>query len=1296
MGATVPFLRASLRALIAIAVLFGLVTIAGSYWYFIEETNEIKEEQYKTISAVAELKSGQINQWRKDCIEDIRLIVENPIVAKVWRDIFRGDASAEIRAELSVFLNKFFRTSHYSNALLVDSDGTLLMAASDHHDPIAAASLQAIASALKTQQPVISDLFRCPNGGVHVDIVAVVPGVVGQPSALLIMRSDVASYLYPLLQSWPTSSPSAESLLVQQIGEEIVFLNELRHLPNAALSLKMPISRTDLIGVQAVLGRQGKSEGIDYRNVRVLGDLRSIPESPWFLVVKVDVEELLAEARYRAGVIGVITAAFMLIIVSMAAFLDRQRQARQYKELYEAEHRQRQTQQEFRTTLYSIGDAVITTESMGRVREMNPIAETLTGWTEAEAKGLPLEKVFCILNENTREQITNPVQRVLQGGTVIGPANHTLLSARGGTERPVAVNAAPIREDDGSLSGVVLVFHDQTEERNAKKQLTESEERLRLALAASNQGLYDLNVQTGECTVNDEYARMLGYDPGEFTETNAAWQQRLHPDDRDEVYRKYEDYVAGRISEYRVEFRQRTKSGDWKWILSVGRIVSYSNDGKPLRMIGTHIDITDHKHAEIALRQNEITAKRIAVERFTIAEIGRVISSSQEIEEVYERFAAEVRRIISFDRIAINLVDPDKETVSCRYALGPAIAGRNNGDKFPLAGSATAIAIQAGRGIMIPTLPEEDLHVRLPAHIPLRQAGLNSSILVPLIYKGQAFGALSIMSCQQDKYSETDIQLAGNVAAQISGAIANMLLLKERQKAEEALKESQARLTAIIQAEPECVKLVAVDGTLLEMNAVGLKLIEADSLDQCIGKSVYPLVVPEYRSAFRLLTERACSGEDGTLEFEIIGMKGMRRWMETHATRLSDANGDTIGALSITRDITERKRMEEERRKLEAKFLQAQKMEAVGQLAGGVAHDFNNMLGVIMGFTELAKLKIAPSDPSQGYLDEVKTAAERSADITRQLLAFARKQTIAPKVLNLNDTIFGMLKMLSRIIGEDISLEWKPGDNLWLVKMDPSQIDQILVNLAVNARDAISGGGKITIATSNQNLDDDFCKIHEGASPGSYAMLTVSDNGCGMDKVTLEKLFEPFFTTKKPGKGTGLGLSTVYGIIKQNKGFIHVASEPGSGSTFRICLPRQLEKPLSTDETLQGTHLPTGTETVLLVEDEEALLKLTKMLLEQLCYTVLATPSPLAAIRMAAEYTGEINLLMTDVVMPEMSGRDLLKNLVNIRPTIRSLFMSGYTSDIIAKHGVLDDSTHFVQKPFSKDIIANKVRDALS
>ena len=411
--------------------------------------------------------------------------------------------------------------------------------------------------------------------------------------------------------------------------------------------------------------------------------------------------------------------------------------------------------------------------------------------------------------------------------------------------------------------------------------------------------------------------------------------------------------------------------------------------------------------------------------------------------------------------------------------------------------------------------------------------------------------------------------------------------------------------------------------------------------------------------------------------------------LQQRISELERANAELVN------EIAERARGEEEKEKLQLQLLQAHKLESVGRLAGGVAHDYNNMLGVILGHADLAMLKTDEKHPLHGHLREIHKAARRSAELTQQLLAFARRQTIAPRILDLNKSVTATLQMLRLLIGENIVLDWLPGSEVYPVKVDPSQFDQLLMNLCVNARDAINGVGRISIETAKMILDDAYCAANAFFIPGDYVVLSISDDGCGMDKETRSKIFEPFFTTKDLGKGTGLGLATVYGIVKQNDGFINVYSEPKQGTTFKIYLPRYAGITIKDGKLEVETLSRNNNETVLVVEDEAVLLDINTTMLRDLGYKVLAAGTPAEAIQLAVEHAGRIDLLMTDVVLPEMNGRELERHIIKTNPGIGVLFMSGYTANVISHHGVLDAGVHFIQKPFTLKDVAHKVRNTL-
>jgi len=467
--------------------------------------------------------------------------------------------------------------------------------------------------------------------------------------------------------------------------------------------------------------------------------------------------------------------------------------------------------------------------------------------------------------------------------------------------------------------------------------------------------------------------------------------------------------------------------------------------------------------------------------------------------------------------------------------------------------------------------------------------------------------------------------------------------------------------------------------------------------EELIGKSAYELFPKELADIYQE-KDQALLQNPGIQVYESVvkDAGGVIRDVVLNKATFNNIDGSVGGLIGAFLDITDIKTAEKMRKNLESQLFQAQKMESVGRLAGGVAHDYNNMLSVIVGYTQLALDELTPEDQISEYLRQVYDAAIRSTAITRQLLAFARKQVIAPLVLDLNETVESMLKMLRRLIGEDLDLVWRPATGLWSVEMDPSQVDQVLANLCVNARDAIDGVGRVTIETGMATFDEAYCADHLGFIPGEYVLLAISDDGCGMDRETVEKIFEPFFTTKGVGQGTGLGLATVYGIVKQNNGFINVYSEPGEGTTFKLYLARHAEPAGEAAKESPKEVLPIGHgEVILVVEDEASILDLARKILEKLGYTVLTANLSSQALNLAEEHHGEIQLLITDVVMPEMNGKELSFRLQKIYPRLKTLFMSGYTANVIAHRGVLDEGVQFLQKPFSIESMAAKVEKAL-
>ena len=509
----------------------------------------------------------------------------------------------------------------------------------------------------------------------------------------------------------------------------------------------------------------------------------------------------------------------------------------------------------------------------------------------------------------------------------------------------------------------------------------------------------------------------------------------------------------------------------------------------------------------------------------------------------------------------------------------------------------------------------------------------------------------------------------------------------ERKLAEEKVKKSEELYRDLVENAYDMIYTRDMDGNNTSINAAGEKLT-GFSREEFLQRNMSQIVVPEHLDlAKEKIAQKLAGNEGSSYETDILAKDGRRITLEVN-TRLIFRDGVAVGVQGIARDITARKNLEEQ-------LLQSQKLESVGRLAGGIAHDFNNMLTAINGYSDLTLRRMKDDDPLRHDIEEIKKAGSRSAELTYQLLAFSRQQILQPQVVKLNQVIIDTSTMLQRLIGEDIQLINILSPKTGQVKIDPGQLSQIIMNLAVNARDAMPQGGKLTFETGNVFLDEDYARQHVNVLPGAYIKLGVSDNGSGMDAETQLRIFEPFFSTKEIGKGTGLGLATVYGIVKQSGGNITVYSEAGVGTTFKIYLPRVIDKSEVVEAGEPTVELPTGTETILLVEDEEMVRALTRQILEMCGYTVLEAENGREALTLCESHVGRIDLLMTDVVMPEMGGRELAETILRSCPQMQVLFASGYTDDAVVRHGVIDASTNFIQKPYGTDELAQKVRGIL-
>lgn len=1651
------------RLIVATLVLAVIASLAGGVWFFRSQQQVMRNEIEKNLGAIARIKADQIVAWRKDQLADAAMHAHPFMLESVTR--FLSEPTENNRRDLLTRFRALAQQHDYADVLLAGSDGKTRLRLSDsetlHHG-----YLSALDTALRERKPVFVDLHvekddRTPHISVVVPLWAA-NGKTQKPLGALVFITNASQFLFPLIQSWPIPSDTAETLLVRRDGDHVLFLNNLRHRPGTALNLRISQSRTDLPAVMAVKGEKGFVLGKDYRGSDVAAVILPIPESPWFMVSKIDAEEAFADWRSRSFLLLVMIFGWTALVGVVGLVFWQRAKKVHFRSLYRFEADLRAQMERHSVTLKAVGDAVIATDTQGCVELLNPVAESLTGWRQDDAGGKAIEEVFHIINARTRERAENPVARVLREGLVVGLANHTILISRDGTEYQIADSAAPITDSAGNISGVVMVFRDVTREYAMQQALRDAERYYRSLIHSLHEDILVIDGDYRVTDINNSALQTLGLNReqalgrhcyelshsldapchmhGEncglrhVLETGAGCNlhhehvdadgNRHHVDiltsplkdqngnithvieavrDVTDLFesRKATDKAENALIEsekrYRMLFesakdgilildagtgkivdvnpflsqllgcRQDELLGKHLWELSPFATIAASKDAfetlkhkeyirydhLPLETAGGRIvevefisnvylvdhvkviqcnirDNTERRQAEKALKESErhlrSTLDGLSAHIAVIDESGEIILTNKAYRDFGARngvepgavseginylavcdtasgghsqeaapFAEGIRKVLSGKLSSFELEYPCHSPDEKRWFVGRVTPIHDEGARRVVIAHENiterkqATEAQRHSNEMMQYIIEHtnsavavhdrDLHYMYISKRYLKDYGVQEQDIIgkhhydvfpdlPEKWRKVHRKALAgeVSSSERDPYERADGTVEWTrwecrpwyeANGSIGGIIVYTEVITERVQAEEALRKSEQRHRILFEEALNPILLVDENGHYVDANDAALQFMECDR-KKLMGRSVWDFAPPgiiehqkQEHSPFlkrrTLETDYMIHGRIKTLLLNVVPLEVGGRTVlcgigqditerkqaeealarQQRSIKLSsqiasvfltssrnevfaevldvllkaldsrfgyfgyiDEAGDLV-CPSMTREvwdqcqvaeksivfsradwgglwgrslmekqtlvanenlripeghvalenalatpivhhnkligqfvvadkaggydiddrdllesvaaqtapilfaIQEEARQKTANEKLEEQMHQAQKMEAVGRLAGGVAHDFNNMLGIILGHADMILEEMDPDQAFYADLMEIRKAGERSADLTRQLLAFARKQTVAPKVIDLNKTVEGMLKMLQRLIGEDIDMAWIPGEKVWPVKIDPAQIDQVLANLCVNARDAIADVGKVTIETGNSVFDEEYCKEHAGFVPGEYTLLTVSDNGCGMNSETLENIFEPFFTTKESDKGTGLGLATVYGVVKQNNGFINVYSEPGKGTTFRIYLPRHRVKEASLPDKEAIRPAARGHETILLVEDEPAILRMTTMMLERTGYKVLAAGTPGEAIALAREHAGDIHLLMTDVVMPEMNGRDLAKNLLSLYPDLKRLFMSGYTANVIAHHGVLDEGVQFIQKPFAKQDLAVKVREVL-
>jgi two-component system cell cycle sensor histidine kinase/response regulator CckA len=869
--------------------------------------------------------------------------------------------------------------------------------------------------------------------------------------------------------------------------------------------------------------------------------------------------------------------------------------------------------------------------------------------------------------------------RLLRAGECASYATEKRLLREGEEPLWVLATVSAVPDDLGEVTHFHVALQDISDRKYAELDLRQREERYRLVAEVTQDAVWDWDLLTDRIVWGERAQGIFGYPRPAFGTSAAWWYERLHADDRERVVSGMHGAIARGAAEWADDYRFRRLDGSYAQVRDRAMIIR-DQAGDAVRMVGALLDTTERTRAELLARGQSHLLEQIA--------------AGLDLDAVLERVARFAEAHGSDLLAGVRRLDPDSGELRLAAAPGfpeslrEAIA---SAPVAPDAGPSAAAAVRRERTVFADLAGDPSTE---SWRGPLLEHGIRASWSRPLFATdGTLLGTLDVHYREPRAPEPDDLRLI-----EAASHLAEIAI--ERHRSEETLARGTRLFEQVLDSLPVGVWVLDRDGRVMLGNPAGRAIwagARYSSLDEDGGYRGWradtgePIAPGEWAAA-RAIRE----GETALNEVvQIESFDGVQKTILNSAVPLRGLDGAILGAIVLDEDITERRAGEQALRRSEEQLRHAQKLEAVGQLAGGIAHDFNNLLTGILSYSDLVLQELRPGDPLRGDLEQIRHAGERAAALTRQLLAFSRRQVLQPRVLSLNASVTELDSMLHRLLGTDVTLQTELDPALWHVLADPGQLEQVLVNLVVNARDAMPGGGRVTITTANLQLHATDDARGNGVRPGAYVTLAVRDTGVGMDVPTQARVFDPFFTTKEPGKGTGLGLSTVYGIVEQSGGHIAVESAPGQGSTFTIFLPRHTGPALAAPPRPDRRSLPRGTETLLLVEDEAAVRSSARRLLERHGYTVIEARHGVDALRIVEEGQRRVDLVITDLVMPEMGGRELVERLRARHPAMKVLFMSGYSERAVTQDGTMPPGTGFVEKPFTVEQLTRRTREIL-
>ena len=1188
------------------AVLTAGFMVAGFLGYQGYE-KRYRAQVERELSAIADLKVEELKQWRRERLGDAKIIFNNTALFRQTSHYFRNPQDDGVEQQMRVWVSQYQGHYDYDEVSLLDPKGAVRMSSPSGRTVVPAAVLQSVPEVLRSGRITFVDFYLHDHDqriylSVLIPILDVSTG--NRAIGAISLRVDPEKYLFPFILRWPTPSTTAETVLVRREGDAVLYLNELKFRKDAALRLRIPLTRTDVPPVMAALGRTGIVEGPDHQNEQVIADVRAVPGSPWFLVTRMNASEVYAPMRERLWTFLGLVAALLFGAGAGLAFVWRQQALLYYRERFQAAE-----------ALDKGRHMLAETEKLGKVGgwELNIDTGKLT-WTEelynlheADLAYDPTAgKVTDFYTPASRPLIERAVHRAVEHGE---PFDERLeiITAKG-NRRSVHVRG----KADLEHRRVYGFIQDITENKRAEQILRSKSELLERIFATTHFSLVYLDREFNFIRVNTAYAKACGC-PEDFFPGKNHFQ--LYPNAENEaIFRE----VVKTGNAFMIRAKPFANPGHpewgityWDWTLHPLK----DADGNVEALLLVLLDVTESKRAEQALRDAE-ARYRLLFEQSPngVLLIDFETGKAVETNEVAHRQLGYTREEFAALRISDYEVLERPEDTERRIDK----ILRDGGDDFD-------------------TLHRTKSGELRNVHVSVKALELGGRVFAYCIF--------------QD--------------------------ITERMQAEQ-------RYQHILKTAIDGFWVSDSHGRLLEVNDAYCRM-SGYSREELMLMSVADLDVVENQEEIARHIDKVIRQGYERFESRHRRKDGTIMDLEISAQYLHEHGGIFI---SFFQDITGRKKLEDQLR-------QAQKMESIGTLAGGVAHDFNNILTAISGSGHLLLMKMPAGDPLLQNVRDILESVERAVHLTRDLLLFSRKQPINRKSVDLNENIHKLGRFLARVIGEDIEFKTRLSGGAIRILADSHQLDQVLMNLATNARDAMPKGGAFSVTTDQVLLDETFTSAHGLGTPGKYALITVSDTGRGMNEDTRQRIFEPFFTTKEVGKGTGLGMAVVYGIVKQHDGLVTVYSEPGQGTTFRIYLPVIAGAAIEERENVAEERPVGGPETILLAEDNKSVRNVTANILRDMGYRVITAEDGVDAIEKFTENRDSIQLLLFDLIMPNKSGKDAYDEIRRMRPDIKVIFASGYDPDLVRQKTLLEQNVPVVYKPVPIPALLKKIRTVL-